>query len=132
MLLDAEGRRFVPTHLEVKEGGVTSVAYAPKGRVAAAYGRESGGGGVVLFDADPASWRRMAARVANRNFTHMEWVRYFPETIYRRTILSLPWPQDLPEEERKQAEEFEKDHPEGMTRLESVLQQPEPELAPPK
>ena len=38
---------------------------------------------------------------------------YFPETSYRRTIRSLPWPHDLPEAERKQAEAFEKEYPEG-------------------
>ena len=72
-----------------------------------------GGGGVVLFDADPASWLRKAGQTANRNFTRLEWTRYFPETPYRRTIRSLPWPHDLPEAERKQAEAFEKEHPEG-------------------
>ena len=71
------------------------------------------GGGVVLFDADPASWLRKAGQTANRNFTRLEWTRYFPETSYRRTIRSLPWPHDLPEAERKQAEAFEKEHPEG-------------------
>ena len=70
-------------------------------------------GGVVLFDADPASWLRKAGQTANRNFTRLEWTRYFPETPYRRTIRSLPWPHDLPEAERKQAEAFEKEHPEG-------------------
>ena len=70
-------------------------------------------GGVVLFDADPASWLRKAGQTANRNFTRLEWTRYFPETSYRRTIRSLPWPHDLPEAERKQAEAFEKEHPEG-------------------
>ena len=69
--------------------------------------------GVVLFDADPASWLRKAAKTANRNFTRLEWTRYFPETSYRRTIRSLPWPHDLSEAERKQAEAFEKEHPEG-------------------
>ena len=69
--------------------------------------------GVVLFDADPASWLRKAGQIANRNFTRLEWTRYFPETPYRRTIRSLPWPYDLPEAERKQAEAWEKEHPEG-------------------
>ena len=81
-----------------------------------AFGPEGNGGrrrGVVLFDADPASWLRKAGQTANRNFTRLEWTRYFPETPYRRTIRSLPWPHDLPEAERKQAEAFEKEHPEG-------------------
>ena len=153
--------RAAPTRpLEVKEGGVTSVAFGPEGQIAAGYcGRRSGvvlfdargkqpppqplqikkskcqiawpsgrrarsprdlsvsarhiARGVVLFDADPASWLRKAGQTASRNFTRLEWTRYFPETSYRRTIRSLPWPHDLPEAERKQAEAFEKEHPEG-------------------
>ena len=90
------------------------MAFGPEGRITAGYGDVRGGGsGVVLFDADPASWRRKAGQTANRNFTRREWTRYFPETPYRRTIRSLPWPHDLPEAERKQAEAFEKEHPEG-------------------
>ena len=114
VLFDARGERLRPAPLEVKEGYVTSVAFGPEGKVAAGYGdRVVGVGGVVLFDADPASWRRKAGQTANRNFTRLEWTRYFPETSYRRTIRSLPWPHDLPEAERKQAEAFEKEHPEG-------------------
>ena len=113
VLFDARGERLRPAPLEVKEGYVTSVAFGPEGKIAAGYGRHGGVGGVVLFDADPASWRRKAGQTANRNFTRLEWTRYFPETSYRRTIRSLPWPHDLPEAERKQAEAFEKEHPEG-------------------
>ena len=71
----------------------------------------------MLLDADPASWRRKAGQVANRNFTWVEWKCYFPENTYRRTIRGLPWPLDLPEEERKQAEAFEKEHPRGERRV---------------
>jgi hypothetical protein len=67
----------------------------------------------VLFDADPASWRRKAAHVANRNFTREEWTQFFPDQPYRRTIPSLPWPHDLPEEEQAQAAAREKAHPGG-------------------
>ena len=108
-----------PTPLEVKEGDVSaSVAFGPEGTDRRGIWRlrrrrRRRGGGVVLFDADPASWRRKAGQTANRNFTRLEWTQYFPETSYRRTIRSLPWPHDLPEAERKQAEAFEKEHPEG-------------------
>ena len=115
VLFDARGERLRPAPLEVKEGNVKSVAFGPEGKIAAGYrnDRVGDGGGVVLFDADPASWLRKAGQTANRNFTRLEWTRYFPETPYRRTIRSLPWPHDLPEAERKQAEAFEKEHPEG-------------------
>ena len=68
---------------------------------------------MVLLDGDPASWRAKAGQVANRNFTREEWRQFFPDTPYRRTIRSFPWPHDLPEAERKQAEAWEKEHPEG-------------------
>ncbi len=112
VLFDAQGERLRPTPLEVKEGAVSSVAFGPEGTLAAGYGG-SRGGGVVLFDVDPASWLRKVGQTANRNFTRREWTRFFPKTPYRRTIRSLPWPHDLPEAERKQAEAFEKEHPEG-------------------
>ena len=114
VLFDARGERLRPAPLEVKEGYVTSVAFGPEGGSPRDIGWRRRGGGVVLFDADPASWLRKAGQVANRNLTRDEWKRYFPdETIYRRTIRSLPWPHDLPEAERIQAEAFEKEHPEG-------------------
>ena len=117
VLFDARGERLRPAPLEVKEGYVSSVAFGPEGKIAAGYGSvvvAGGGGGVVLFDADPASWRRKAGQTAGRNLTRLEWTRFFPETPYRRTIRSLPWPHDLPEAERIQAEAFEKEHPEGI------------------
>ena len=64
VLFDARGERLRPAPLEVKEGDVTSVAFGPEGQIAAGYGGGGGGvGGVVLFDADPASWRRKAGQV---------------------------------------------------------------------
>ena len=92
VLFDARGERVRPAPLEVKEGGVASVAFDGSGRIAAGYGVVGVGGGVVLFDGNPASWRRKAERLANRNFTWEEWKRYFPESPYRRTIRSRPWP----------------------------------------
>ena len=69
------------------------------------------GGGLVLLNGNPASWRAKLEQVANRNFTWEEWRLFFPGTAYRRTIRSFPWPRDLPEAERKQAEAWEKEHP---------------------
>ena len=84
------------------------MAFGPEGKLAVGYG-----GGVVLFDADPASWLRKAGQVANRNLTWEEWQRFLSGTPYRRMIRSLPWPHDLPEAERKKAEAVEWEHPEG-------------------
>jgi len=99
--------------LDIPEGNVSSVAFGPEGRIAAGYGAR---GGVILFDADPASWRAKAGQIVNRNFTRKEWGQFFPDTTYRRTIRYLPWPIDLTEGERKQAEAFEKEHPETSGR----------------
>ena len=112
VLFDARGERLRPAPLKV-EGSDISVAFGPEGKIAVGYRSSSDRGGVMLFDTDPASWLRKAGQTANRNFTRLEWTHYFPDTSYRRTIRSLLWPDDLPEAERKQAEAFEKEHPEG-------------------
>ena len=110
VLFNAQGQRLRLSPLKVEE--VTgSVAFGAKGTLAAAYSG-SNDSGVVLFDADPLSWCRKAAQTANRNFTLAEWTQYFPGTPYRRTVRSLPWPHDPSEAELKQAEAFEKEHPE--------------------
>ncbi len=118
VLLDAKGERLRadPIKVKVKEGWgwVTSVAFGPGGAIAAGYSRDVDGvGGVVLLDGDPASWRGKAEQVANRNFTWKEWRQFFPDTPYRRTIHTLPWPYDLPDSERKRAESAENDLREG-------------------
>jgi hypothetical protein len=110
VLLDAKGQRLRPEPVEVRGGSVTSVAFGPGGLIAAGYGGGDGGG-VVLLDGKPASLRAKAAQVANRNFTREEWMRFFSDTPYRRTIRCFPWPHDLSGAERKQAEAWEKDHP---------------------
>jgi hypothetical protein len=104
-----DDRPEVARFLHVPEGGVTSVAFGPDGRLAAGYdGGYHRGGGVVVFDGDPASWRRKLERAANRNLTWEEWKEYFPDSPYRRTIRSRPWPRDLPDAERARAEAAEK------------------------
>ena len=115
VLLDPKEERLRADPIVVKEGFVASVAFGPGGTIAAGYSRYAGfgGGGVVLLDGDPASWRGKAEQVANRNFTRGEWREFFPNTSYRRTIRTLPWPHDLPDSERKRAESAEDHRPEG-------------------
>jgi WD40 repeat protein len=86
-------RRRAAEPFPVAEGGVEAVAFSPDGNtLAAGYGGRviAGQGGVVLWDVDLESWRRIAGRIANRNFTRDEWRQYFPVEVYRRTFPELP------------------------------------------
>jgi hypothetical protein len=74
------------------------VAFSPDGKALTAgyYGVGVGGtrvGGVVLWDVDLNSWRRLAGLIANRNLTRAEWRQYFPDRPeYRPTFPDLPVP----------------------------------------
>ena len=121
VLWDVATRRRLPEEpLPVKEGyvefgtrvGVKSVAFSPDGKtLAAGYGAVDGGGVVVFWDVDLNSWQCRAGQIANRNFTRDEWSQYFPGERYHRTFRELPWPSDLPETEREQAEQKEQELP---------------------
>jgi WD40 repeat protein len=95
--------------------GIWSAPYSPDGKILAANFSDLDRNvrNVVLLDASLRSWTHRACRIANRNLTWDEWRRYFPETPYRRTVRTLPWPRDLPDAERRRAEAFEKEHYEG-------------------
>jgi hypothetical protein len=107
VLFDARGERLRTAPLVVGEDSVDRVAFEPSGTIAAGYGV-----GVLLLGVDPEPWEHQAARIANRNFTRDEWRRYFPDEPYRRTFRSLPWPDDMPEDEKKRAEAWDREHPE--------------------
>lgn len=113
VLWGSDGERQRPTPLLVEEGYVKSVAFGHCSRLAAGYSRDSElrEGSVLLFDTDPSSWRQKAGRLANRNITRAKWKQFFSEFPYRRTIRSLPWPPDITEAERSQAEAVERRGP---------------------
>jgi WD40 repeat protein len=102
-------RRLSEDPLRVKEGGVSSVAFRPPDGKTLAAGYV---GGVVLCDVDLKSWQRIAGRIANRNLTRAEWHQYLPDEPYRRLFRILPWPYDLSQDERTEAEGWENKHPE--------------------
>ena len=105
VLFDAEGQLLWPTPLDMKHAPVTSLAFGPAGKLAVGVDDN-----VLVFDVDPTSWRRKAGHTANRNLMWAEWRLYFPDTPYHRVIKSLPWPDDIPDGERQNAEAIEKEH----------------------
>jgi WD40 repeat protein len=103
----ATRKRLAEDPLLVRGGIVRSVVFSPDSKkIAAGYGWVA-----AIWDIDLDSWQHLAAQVANRNFTWDEWRQYFPDESYRRTFRDLPWPSKLPETERKQAEQKEKEQP---------------------
>ena len=130
VLFDAQGKRVGPEPIANEKGSVENLAFGPDGRIATVYSNFEETR-VVVFDADPASWRYKAAQVANRNFSWKEWTEFFPSTFekdppYRRTRRTLPWPNDLPDGVRKEAEEWESDHPEQARASCAAFQDPQP------
>jgi uncharacterized caspase-like protein len=107
VLFDARGERLRPAPLAVKEGGVTGVACGPGGIVAAVHAGDGTGGGLVVFEGDVGSWLRKAGERAGRNLTWAEWNRYFPQSNYRRTVRAFPWPSDIPEAVKNEAQKIE-------------------------
>lgn len=45
---------------------------------------------IRLIDIDPASWQRLACKIANRDLTKQEWLFYFPNEPYRKICVELP------------------------------------------
>ena len=71
------------------DGRSFALAFDPDGRTVAT-GSEDGR--LVLWNVDPASWRKLACRIANRNLTHAEWTQFVGQEPYRRTCAQ--WPAD--------------------------------------
>lgn len=63
------------------------VAFSHKGTIlATGYSN----GTVILWDVDPSSWIERMCQRAGRNFTHLEWERYFSNEPYRKTCEQWP------------------------------------------
>jgi len=105
ILWDVASRERFGPRLQLADGEPYTLKYRRDGKMLAVGHTR----GVSRFDMDVGSWIEKAQRIANRNFTADEWDRYYKGEPYHRTIRSLPWPNDLPEDERKQAEALEKE-----------------------
>jgi len=68
-------------------GRAFSLAFSPNGKTLLATTEDRG---LVSWDVDPASWRRRACEIANRNLTYDEWTRFMGEEPYRATCPMLP------------------------------------------
>ena len=77
VLFDASGERLRFKPMTVSKSDIMGFSFRRNGQIALK--TRSEGKEVVLFDADPASWRRKAGQVANRNLTPEEWARFFSE-----------------------------------------------------
>jgi WD40 repeat protein len=123
----ATRQRKVGGPLPMNEGAIWNVAFSPDGTKLAALNIGDGtgvGSGLVLWDVALESWRQIAGRIANRNFTWDEWRQYIPDEAYRRTFRELPWPSDIPATERKQAEQREVRHDSPLSSRPIPLQLP--------
>jgi len=95
ILWDIATRKRIPISFK---GSSSSIAFSPDGKTIAS-GNDLGE--IVLYDVFQESWRDRVKRIANRNMTYAEWRRFLGMLPYHKTFDDLPFPSDLPEEERQ-------------------------------
>jgi WD40 repeat protein len=66
---------------------VSSVAFSPNGKILASSSYDST---IILWDIDPDSLIKRSCQRASRNFTRVEWERFFPGEEYRKTCEQWP------------------------------------------
>jgi WD40 repeat protein len=86
LLWDVATRQLIGQPLIIDQENIEDIAYSPDGRMLAS----GGGGNLLLWDVSLESWIASVCRIANRNLTHAEWERYFPDEPYHRTCPSFP------------------------------------------
>lgn len=81
ILWDVATRRQIGRPLN-QGGEVTSVAFHPMGGILASGARDTS---VILWRMNLDAWKEAACRIANRDLTPAEWVRYFGSEPYEQT-----------------------------------------------
>ena len=100
VLWDAAARkRLVDAPLDVKEGVAGAWPSAPTARPSRPVHRPRRHRPAAAWCC--GTWisnpgRRIAGRIANRNFTRDEWRQYFPDQPYHATFPDLPVPAEAP------------------------------------
>jgi WD40 repeat protein len=71
-------------------GGVTgqTIAFSPDGNTLVS--AHSSFSDLVIWDINPQSWIEKTCQRVGRNFTRMEWAKYFPRDEYRVTCPQWP------------------------------------------
>jgi WD40 repeat protein/energy-coupling factor transporter ATP-binding protein EcfA2 len=98
-LWDVATRQIIGQPLTAHTDWIADIAFSPDGQMLASAGSDKpnglrGTGGsekaLRLWNLKLDSWIEEACRAANRNLTHAEWERYFPDQSYRKTCPNLP------------------------------------------
>jgi len=80
ILWDVAAHRQIGTALPIRSKGPHAVAFLPGGSQLAV---TAPNGSVLMWDVNPASWRRRACAVAGRALTRAEWDQFLPGRPYQ-------------------------------------------------
>ena len=87
ILWDVATRQPIGQPLNGYLAAVFSLAFSPDGKTLASDSSENI---IILWDVNPKSWIENICQRVGRNFTHAEWVQFFPNEVYRATCPQWP------------------------------------------